>query len=337
MAEEKPQVNFDKYIYFIDSHDKSKQLKISISPDYKGADTLEKVEEKDMSQIDPNSSTTIYRFKIIPEGLKKEEGKKEYEIIIIAEEENGTKHEFVLKFKDIKKDHYEYNFKIEKVDILPLSYENQFEIYVELLRKKYKKLQSSKENEEFILSTQSIITGADKQYDFLFYLSIFLECFSTKFVYRHLITFRPNKIKGLGQASEKKLKQIKNILAQFVKNPSKIHVEKEKDRQNISEYFYSMALYFYIKFNKENINEMFENEQVFNFLIIKLLEKSKNFNHILTFLTYLGKDVVRFLNVVYEKREFILKKIEDEKEEKQAKKEENKGKKEENKEKKKKL
>ena len=342
MAEEKPQVNFDKYIYFIDSHDKSKQLKISISPDYKGADTLEKVEEKDMSQIDPNSSTTIYRFKIIPEGLKKEEGKKEYEIIIIAEEENGTKHEFVLKFKDIKKDHYEYNFKIEKVDILPLSYENQFEIYVELLRKKYKKLQSSKENEEFILSTQSIITGADKQYDFLFYLSIFLECFSTKFVYRHLITFRPNKIKGLGQASEKKLKQIKNILAQFVKNPSKIHVEKEKDRQNISEYFYSMALYFYIKFNKENINEMFENEQVFNFLInklidykelykdlviskeefLKLLEKSKNFNHILTFLTYLGKDVVQFLNIVYEKREFILKKIEDEKEEKQAKKEE---------------
>ena len=75
---------------------------------------------------------------------------------------------------------------------------------------------------------------------------------------------------------------------------------------------------------------MFENEHVFNFLInklidyeelykelviskeefLKLLEKSKNFNHILTFLTYLGKDVVQFLNVVYEKREFILKKIE---------------------------
>ncbi len=134
-----------------------------------------------------------------------------------------------------------------------------------------------------------------------------------------------------------------------MKRPSRIHLENEKDRQTISEYLYSMILYFYIKFNKENINEMFENEQVFNLLInklidykelykdlviskenfIKLVEKSKNFNHILTFLTYLGKDVIRLLNVDKEKREFILKKIEDEKEEKQAKKEENKGKKEE--------
>ena len=37
-----------KYVYFIDNHDKTKKLKIYLSPEYKGADTLEKLEEKDM-------------------------------------------------------------------------------------------------------------------------------------------------------------------------------------------------------------------------------------------------------------------------------------------------
>ena len=80
--EEKPKKdgknNEERYIYFIDSHDKSKQLKIFLDSEYKGADTLEKVQEVDMTNIDPSSSTTIYRFKILPEALKKVEGKKEY-------------------------------------------------------------------------------------------------------------------------------------------------------------------------------------------------------------------------------------------------------------------
>ena len=343
--EEKPKKdgknNEERYIYFIDSHDKSKQLKIFLDSEYKGADTLEKVQEVDMTNIDPSSSTTIYRFKILPEALKKVEGKKEYEIVIIVEEENGTQHQFFLNLRDIKKDYYEYNFTIEKVDILPLDVEIQFQIYVDLLRKKYRIMQESRENEEFILSTQQLIIGSDKQYNFLFYLLIFLECFSTKFIYRHLIIFRPEKIKGLGKVPEKKLKQIDNILTLVSKNPSKIHVQNENSRQNISELFYSMVLYFYIKFNREKIAKLFENEKAFNFLIaklidyknlfkdlvlskgdfMKLLEKSKNFENILTFLSYLGKDVEQFLKIIYEKREFILKIKEDEIEEKDAKKE----------------
>ena len=57
--------NRDNYIYFIDTHDKSRKLKIFLSPEYKGANTLENIQEKDMSQINDTSSTIIYRFAII--------------------------------------------------------------------------------------------------------------------------------------------------------------------------------------------------------------------------------------------------------------------------------
>ena len=52
-----------------------------------------------------------------------------------------------------------------------------------------------------------------------FYLLIFLECFLTKLCYRHILFFKPEKICGIGQVSEQKLKQIKNILKMITKKP----------------------------------------------------------------------------------------------------------------------
>ena len=338
--------NRDNYIYFIDTHDKSRKLKIFLSPEYKGADTLENIQEKDMSQINDTSSTIIYRFKIIPEYLKKEEKKKDYEIIVIAEEENGTQHQYIIKFKDTNKDHYKYDFKIEQVDILPLPYEQQFDFYVEILRKKYKKQQNTIENEDFILSSQTLLIGPNKTYNFLFFLSIFLECFSTKFAYKQLIIFKPEKIKGIGKVSDTKLNQMNRILNVISKNPEKIHLENENDRQKVTELFYSVVLYFNLNLNKEKLAEMFKNEKAFDYLfnklisfknlfqgliipkneISKLLESCKSFNHILTFLSYLGKDVNEFLQFIHEKEEFIgnfideeLNKIEENKENKDKK------------------
>ena len=34
------------FVYFIESHDKSKQIKISLSPEYKNNDTLELIQKK---------------------------------------------------------------------------------------------------------------------------------------------------------------------------------------------------------------------------------------------------------------------------------------------------
>ena len=86
------------YVYFIVTHGKTKQIKISISQEYIGADTLEKIEDKD---VDESLSTKVYRFKILPESITKKEGQKEYEIMVVAEEENGNEEKYIINLKKI--------------------------------------------------------------------------------------------------------------------------------------------------------------------------------------------------------------------------------------------
>ena len=302
------------FIYFIESHEKSKNIKIYLSSNYEDSNTLEMMEEKDSSQIQNSLISKIFRFKLYPDN---EPNEKEKEITIIIDDQ-FKKSEYILKIKDIHKDFYEYNLKSNTIDIVKLSYEQQFEIYVEFLRKKLKKLQTSKENEEFIISTQLLL---EKDYDFLFYLLIFLECFTTKLAYKHLLSFKPEKIKGLGQVSAVKLKQISNILNMLYKKPEKIKIEKEELRDEINESFYLIMLYFILNFQKEKINEMIDNEKMYeriikyqnifnniilsNELVSKLIDKATNFNQVLIILLYLGKDCINVLQIIDEKKDKI--------------------------------
>ena len=88
-----------------------------------------------------------------------------------------------------------------------------------------------------------------------------------------------------------------------------------------------MVLYFNIYFQKEKIEEMFENDEILAHLygsiikytdyfrdlilpkkyVIKLIKKTDNFNQVLNFLYYLGKDVIQFLEVINEEKEFFNK------------------------------
>ena len=318
------------YVYFIVTHGKTKKIKISISPEYEGANTLEKIEEKDMNE---SLSTKIYRFKILTESIKIKEGQKYYEIAVIAEEEKGKKEKYIINLKELKKDKYEYNFSIPNLNIQPLNLYQQFDIYVDILRNKYKKKQLSKENEEFILSTQSLIVGKDKKYELLFFLSIFLECFSTKFASRHLILFKPNKIEGLGKVSNEKLTQLRNILNLIYEKSDKLlHIENEKERPKLTEIYFFIVLYFNLNFLKNKIPEMFKNEKVIDYLsnkllefkglleglilpkniIIELIKKSKNFEQIQGYLSFAGKNIVNFLDIIYQERALISKLLGDE-------------------------
>ena len=58
------------FIYFIESHDKSKQFKIYLSPEYKDSNTLEMVEEKDSSNIRNSLISKLYRFKLFPDNCE---------------------------------------------------------------------------------------------------------------------------------------------------------------------------------------------------------------------------------------------------------------------------
>ena len=318
--------NFN-YIYFNVSYDKSKDYKVYLPQEYKGFDSLEMIKEIDTTQLSGPYITKFYRFKIFSDSIELKDEKMGYKIDIWINDENQAKYKYTIKFKNINKDFYEFNFKIDKLDILPLNYDEQFQIYVDILRKIYNKIQNTKENEDFIESAQLLLEKKDEKYDFLFYLLIFLECFSIKLVQKQFLLFDPKRIKGIGKFPEIKFKPLANILNRMASNPQQIHVESEDKRQESTELFYSIVLFFNLNFQRDKVHELFENEKSFNYLfnklesfksffkdlilpenvVIKLVEKAKEYNQILSFLFYLGKDVLKFLTLLNNKTDFILK------------------------------
>ena len=325
--EKNPNVNNNtifKFIYFIITYDKSKQLKVYLSSEYKGSDSLEKVNDKPYLAENELLISDEYRFKIIEDDFAQQKGQKEYQIPINVENEN-EKYQYVIKLKDLKKDFYEYNFVIGELDILLLDYQKQFEIYLDNLRHKFLKERDTPEHEDLILSTQSLLTGKDKKYNFMYYLTILLESYKTKFIYRHLLAFKPEKITELGEVNDIRLNEIKNELNTLTKEPGNIHVENEKDRQKTTETFYFVVLYFNLHFQKEKIKDIFENEQISESLyekiikfsdffeglilpkkdVINLIKKADDYNKALNFLYYLGKDVFQFLGFLNEEIELI--------------------------------
>ena len=317
------------FIYFNVAYEKSKKFKIYLSEEYKGFNTLEKIEEKELKELNDSLILQIYRFQFLPEFASENENdsKKKCEFIVFVEEENSDKHQYIIKVNNLKRDFYEYNFKIEKIDILPLKYEEQFVNYSHLLRDKYKKLQGSKENEEFISSSQNLLIGNNKKFDFLFYLSIFLECFkSPNLVKMHLLIFKPDKINGLGELSEFNIKPMKNILNKIAENPDKINVE-ENSKERSKEIFFSLYLYFNLNYQRDEVIKMFDDENKCKYLlnslityhkffeelllpkeiVIKLMEKVNDYNKIVKLLFYLVKDCAQFLQVIIEKHELISK------------------------------
>ena len=266
--------NRNIFIYFNIAFEKSKKFKIYLSQEYKGFNTLEQIEKKDLVELNNSLTLEIYRFQIILEVVSENvnDKNKNHEFTIYVEEENSDKHKYIIKVNDLKKDFYEYNFKIEKIDILPLKYEQQFVNYSHLLKNKYKKLQGTKENDDFILSSQSLLSGTDKKFTFLFYLLIFLEGFKSNFVKRHLLIFKPEKISGLGELSENNIKPMKSILNSIAKDPNKIHVEEsEKSKEKYKEIFYCIYLYFNLYYQKEKLIEMFDDENKCKYLMNSLI------------------------------------------------------------------
>ena len=318
-----------KFVYFIDTHEKTKKFKIHLSDEYKGKDTLEVVTEKDIKKELNELSSEVYRFKIIPDSLKKDE-EQNYQILILGEEENKKNYQYRIKFKDSTKDFYEYDFNIEQIDFQPLSHEEQFEIYVEIIKKitkkKYKNKFDSPENENLIISTHRLLDEKGKKYNFFFYLLIFLECFKTKHIQQHLLKFKPEKIEGLGTFPDKKLQLIKNTLKAISKDPSNsMNLKNLNNEVELYELFYSILLYFNMNFQKEKVEEMFKDEKISTYLskklisfhdlyqglilpkdtVRKLIKKAKNFDEILGLLPYIGTDIIEFLQLIYCEFEFI--------------------------------
>ena len=313
-----------KFVYFIDTHEKTKKFKIYLSDEYEGKNTLEVITEKEIKKELNELSSEVYRFKIIPDSLKKDE-EQNYQILILGEED-GKNYQYRIKFNDATKDIYEYDFNIEQIDFQPLSHEEQFEIYVEIVRKIYKKKMDTPENENLIISTHKLFDGKEKKCNFFFYILIFLECYRSNQIQQHLLKFKPEKIEGLGNFPEKKLNSIKAILKMLSKNPSQaLNLKNSKDEVELIQLFYSILLYFNMNFQKEKVEEMFNDDKILTYLskklisfhnlykglilpkhaVRKLIQKSKTFDEILGFLPYIGNDIIELLKLIYSEFDLI--------------------------------
>ena len=318
-------VGFYKFVYFIDTHEKTKKFKICLSDEYKDIGSLEKIKDLEVKKDPIEFASEVYRFKIVPGSLKKEDDQK-YQILVSAEEEDGKKHQYSIKFLDETKDFYQYDFNIEELDFQPLSHEEQFEIYVEILRKTCNKKQNTAENDYLIQSTHHLLDEEGKKYNFFFYLLIFLECYRTNSIQQHLLKFKPEKIEGLGTFPEAKLKVIKNILKALAKNPSKsMNLQGSGNESELNELFYSILLFFNMNFQKELVVEMFKDDKILTYLskklisfhnlykglvlekdiVRKLINKAKTFDEILGYLPYIGTDIIEFLQLIYNEMNFI--------------------------------
>ena len=111
-------------------------------------------------------------------GKKKAEKKKifiKYHILILAKSDGDKVYQYEIKFADDLKDFFVYDFNLEDINYQPLSLEEQFEIYIDILRKVYKKLDDSEENENFIFSNLELLKEEGKKFSFYFYLLLFFD------------------------------------------------------------------------------------------------------------------------------------------------------------------
>ena len=327
------------YIYFNEIHDTLKEIKFEISNEYEGYNTLEKFDGKNPFKSIFNSITElkIYRFKLYPDLF---EQKNENRQIKLNMEQQNEKGEFIFNLEkiDIHKDYYEYNLDKQnmRIDFVKTSYEQQLEIYNDFIQNTLKKLQNSKENEDFILSTLKFIVENNLKYTFYFYMLIFKKCSGTNLLQKHILLFDPDKISERGNFPEKEINLLRSLLINRLKKKgTDIIIDDEQEREKIIQNFYFIILYFHHIFNKEEATKMLNDEAIFeyispklltypNYLIElnltvyqgdKLIKKAENFNQISFVLTYLRDSFKNFIQVILTNIDFIYKIVDENKNE----------------------
>ena len=278
------------FIYFIDTHKKEKNFKIHLPQEYEGADSLERIKEFENKNEPIEFISVVYRFKIIPDSLKKEEDEK-CQILILGEDEEGKTYQTHIEFIYEKKDFFIYDFNIEENDYQPLSHEEQFNIYVEILRKTYNKKMNSPENEFLISSTIPLLDEKGKKISLVFYVLILLEGYKTKYIKEYLLKFKKENIEGFGEFKESSIKKIKTTLNALSKDPIKsFDLKDSNEERELFEIFYSILLYFNMNYQQEKINDLFKDEKIFTYLSKKLITFKDFFQGLI-----LEKDIVRLL------------------------------------------
>jgi hypothetical protein len=223
-------------VYFIVSFKENDNIELTLSESENY--NLEKIPDKE------NNNIIIYYF------MNKEKKKK----VTINTSEKDISYE--LEIKDETRNYFDYDFQL-KDNSNNLSDEERFKIYYSNFFKDKEK--NSKEFEDFIYSSQLVLKKKDG-YLFSFYILIFNEIYNTKFAKDHLTLFDIQKIQNFGELSNIDKDNTINIFNSFL--PKSIIIEDEKKREEITDFFYGVLLFFNLECQPDKVIEMCEDESI---------------------------------------------------------------------------
>ena len=266
------------YVYFIESHEKGKTSNILLSKRHPGVQDLEAAYS---TLSDNDYLVTIYRFRIFSEIIyKNNKNPQKLEFTITLIDSNKDKFKKVVSNLVMHRDNFFFDFKFPNIGIfnnisppksLNQTLTEQFNYYLNYLKKSLNCKKESDEINNLVLSIQKYIFDKDLKYDFSLYLTIFLECHKQEAILRHLNLFKVEKIKEKGELSNEKMEEINNVFNTYITDPdkTKFNHTKIKNKEIIEEYkikLFSVILYYNYNFNKESLNILNDNKEINKYL-----------------------------------------------------------------------
>jgi len=260
---EQDSLNDQVFIYFIEVHDKNRKFD-SLLIDNSGikSSEIEILEQKEFSfQTQFAYIYKVHRIMIIKEN-------PEFEIAVQFREEGENDNIYERKIKKdeiIKNSSSIFLFNFQPIDKnqnicfsqnssneYPLTYFEQFKIYLTILKEKIKKDRNSNEYQDCMKYIMKILNQIE--YEFIFYMSVFSECFDRNNINQLLIIFKTEKLSIFGEFSNEDLDNFKDIFNKVTQEPNLVLEKINPDEQTSAKTtLFAIILIFDLKFQKEKL------------------------------------------------------------------------------------
>jgi len=224
-----------------------------------------------------------------------------------------TSHIFLFNFKPFDKMQNNY-FPKNYIDEYPLSFFEQFKIYLNIIKEIYKSDRTSKECQDCVKYIINILQKIE--FEFIFYISVLSECFDTSNISKLLKLFKTDQtLTKLGEFNNEDLAYFIDIINIITQKPNLVLDKvtgEEKSASKIT--LYAIILIFDLEFQKENLNLIYWNENL-------LCSIFTNYYHLIKFFDYkvieeiisLTDDCFSIIFIINKTRNYLIDKFNEKK------------------------